>query len=177
MLKESTRTPASADLAPPAIRHRLGERLVARGLITEQQLEQALEVQRRSKAFLGQIVVDLGFVSADVIGPLLAAEFGVPYVDLLSVRPDPEAVALLPEHAAREAQAIPIRIVGDVLEVAMADPLDVAAIDTIHLQTGKRIAPQLTMAWELQRTINDHFDAYQRASKPLQELETEPQAS
>src|ERR1051325_2155029 len=103
---------------------RLGERLVARGVITQQQLQQALDVQSRSQAFLGQILVDLGFVMPATIGNLLAGDFGVAYVDLLSTRPDPEAVKLLPQQVARSAQAIPLRIVGDTLEVAMADPLD-----------------------------------------------------
>src|SRR5687768_18354736 len=65
---------------------RLGERLIRRGLITPQQLQQALEVQSRSSAFLGQILVDLGFVSAGVMGALLAQDFGVPYVDRKSTR-------------------------------------------------------------------------------------------
>src|SRR5688572_24401584 len=86
---------------------RLGERLVRQGLITPQQLQQALEVQSRSRAFLGQIVVDLGFISAAQMGSLLAADFGVRYVDLLSTRPDPQAVALVPEPVMRTAQAIP----------------------------------------------------------------------
>src|SRR5438874_1487369 len=82
----------------PDARHRLGERLVAQGLITEQQLQQALDVQRRSKTFLGQILVDLGFIPAQKIGAILAADFGVPYVDLLQSPADPEAVRLVPEH-------------------------------------------------------------------------------
>jgi type IV pilus assembly protein PilB len=152
---------------------RLGERLVRQGLISPQQLQQALDVQARSSAFLGQILVDLGFVSAAAMGSLLALDFGVPYIDLLSVRPDPQAVALVPEHVMRTAQAIPIRFSGDHLELAMVDPLDVSAIDTIHGLTGKRISPRLTMAWELQRTVNDFFDAYTRTSEALQALETE----
>jgi type IV pilus assembly protein PilB len=68
---------------------------------------------------------------------------------------------------------VPLRVLGPNLEVAMVDPLDVSAIDTIHLQTGKRVLPRLTMAWELQRTINDHFDAYTRTSEALHDLETE----
>src|SRR5438093_6653948 len=138
---------------------RLGAKLVRRELITEQQLKQALELKERSNAFLGQILVDLGFISATKLGPLLAAQFGVSYVDLLSVQPDADAVALVSEEVCRGCQAIPLRLRNDELEVAMADPLDVAAIDRIHIHTGRRVRPVLTMAGELQRTINDFFDA------------------
>ena len=152
---------------------RFGERLVQRGLITQQQLQQALEVQCRSSAFLGQIVVDLGFQSAGVIGSLLGADFGIPYVDLIAVRPEAEAVGLLPEHVIRQDHCIPIRATDESIEVAMADPLDVSAIDRVHLHCRRRVLPRLTMAGELQRTINDFFDAYARTSEALQDLETQ----
>jgi len=158
---------------PGASTARLGERMVSRGLISEQQLRQALEVQERSRAFLGQTFVDLGFISAEILGSVLAADFGVPYVDLLAARPDPAVVKLLPEHVIREARAIPLWLNGDNLTVAMIDPLDVGAIDTIHGITGKRVLPLITMEWELQRTINDYFDAYSRTSEALHDLETE----
>ena len=143
---------------PAATGMDLGDRLVARGIITEEQLRQAGEVQKRSQGFLGQILVDLGYVTSVQMGTLLARDLGVPYVDLLSVRPDPGAVRLVPEHVLREAKAIPIGVNGDGLHLAMLDPLDVAAIDNIHLITGRRVVPCLAMAWELQRTLNDYFD-------------------
>jgi type IV pilus assembly protein PilB len=162
--------------AVPAVTDRLGERLVARGLVTPEQLQQALELQSRNGTFLGQILVDLGFVGAAAVGGILALEFGVPYVDLLNVRPEPEAVALVPEHLLRETQSVPLRATPNTLELAMVDPLDVSAIDRIHLQTGRRVEPRLTMAWELQRTINDFFDAYTRTSEALRQLESEESA-
>lgn len=155
------------------VAHRLGDRLVAAGIITREQLQQALETQQTRGDFLGQVLVDLSYVTAQEIGRILAESFGVSYVDLLEVRPDPDAVALLPEHVIRETQAIPLRTVEDILEVAMVDPLDVSAIDQIHAYTRKQVRPRLTMAWELTRTINDLFDACRRTSTALLELEKE----
>src|SRR6266487_186852 len=80
------------------IKPRLGERLVESGIINQQQLQQALEVQTRSSAFLGQIIVDLGFVGAGTIGAMLAQDFGVRYVDLLTTQPDQEAMDLVSEE-------------------------------------------------------------------------------
>jgi len=64
-------------------------------------------------------------------------------------------------------------LIGDMLEVAMVDPLDVSTIDRLNLLTEKRIVPMLTMSGELLRTVNDLFDAGTRTSKALQELEAE----
>src|SRR5258708_23468254 len=101
----------------------LGQRLINRGLITQQQLEQALEIKSRSSTFLGQVLVDLGFVSASVLGALLADTFRVVYVDLLAFEPEVEAVVLVSENLIRSTQAIPVRLRGDSLQVAMVDPL------------------------------------------------------
>src|SRR5690349_21513262 len=60
----------------------IGQRLISRGLISEQQLDQALELKHRSGTFLGQVLVDLGFVSPSTLGGILANTFRVPYVDL-----------------------------------------------------------------------------------------------
>ncbi|MCS6776134.1 MAG: ATPase, T2SS/T4P/T4SS family [Chloroherpetonaceae bacterium] len=158
---------------PAQFTRRLGDRLLAAGLITMEQLQQALEVQQRTRGFLGQILVDLGFVSAAAIGNMLAGDLGVTYVDLLQMQPDPEAVKLLPENIVRSTQAIPLRVRGDVIEVAMADPLNIDAIDTIHLHTGLRVIPYLCMVWELQRAINEHFDAQARTIAALQEIEAD----
>ena len=152
---------------------RLGERLVRSGAITEQQLRQALEVQGRSRGFIGQILVDLGFIRADVVGRVLARDFGLQYVNLERETQDPEAVRLVPEHLIRTAQAIPFRRVDDTLHVAMVDPLNVGVIDAIHQQTGLRVTPYLSMASEVMRAANEHFDAQTRTSEVLQEMSVE----
>lgn len=152
---------------------RLGERLLRSGHITEQQLRQALEVQGRTHAMLGQILVELGFVSACIAGELLAHELGVEYVDFQRTRPDPEVVRLVPEHVIRTMQALPLRQYGDTIEVAMVDPLNIAAIDAVHQHTGLRVVPCLTMAPDLQRALNDQFDALARSSEALHDLATE----
>jgi type IV pilus assembly protein PilB len=149
---------------------RLGERLVAQKLISQQQISQALEVQKRTGGFLGQILVDLGFVESQKVASFLANEFGVPYVDLLAEAPDPNIVKLVRENDVRQLRAIPIRITDGFLEVAMVDPLDTNAIDALHQLTGYRILPVLTMAWELERTINEIYDATSRATAALKQL-------
>ena len=177
MIESVMNRPTSTPMAVTYMGKLLGELLIYKSVVTEQQVSQALEMQPRTNAFLGQVLVDLGFASAQKVGMHLAQHLGVPYVDLQTTQPNPEAVVLVPENVLRTAQAIPMRVLGDSIEVAMVDPLDVAAIDRIHFLTGKRVSPVLTMAGELLRAFNDLFDASTRSSEALQELETEISAN
>lgn len=159
------------------ITQRLGDRLLRRGVITETQLQQALEAQRRHNGFLGQILIDLGFVTGSDIGSVLAEDFGLSYVNLTDFHPDPEVLALVSEELVRATQTLPVRLRGDVLDVAMVDPLDVASIDQIYQATGKRINPMLAMAHEFQRAANMLFSSSGRTAEALEALEAEDQAS
>jgi type IV pilus assembly protein PilB len=161
-----------ASLAPRSSPPLLGQTLVLEGVITDHQVRQALEMQTHTGLFLGQIIADLGFASAQKVGAHLSRCLGVQYVDLNTIQPDVAAVNLMSEDFIRTAQALPIRIIGETLEVAMADPLDIAAIDRIHVATDMRVLPVLTMAGELLRAIDDLFDASSRTIEALQELET-----
>ncbi len=151
----------------------LGELLVQRGLVTEQQVQQAMEVRLRTNTFIGQILVDLGFIRADVIGPIIASRLGVRYVDLMTSPPDQEAVSLIREDVMRATKAMPYKLYNGTVEVAMVDPLDVAAIDRIAALAGRRVIPLLTMAGEFQTVLNDIYDVQARTSGVLHELEAE----
>ena len=155
----------------------LGEYLVQRGLVTEQQVQQAMDVRLRSNSFIGQILVDLGFIRADVIGPIIASRLGVSYIDLLQTPPEPDAVALVREDVLRATRSIPVRFTDDTVEVAMVDPLDVAAIDRLTFLTARRVIPLLTMAGEFQTIYNDLYDAQARTTGALHELEAESAAA
>lgn len=159
-----------AATSPKLPEGRIGDLLIQKGVLSKEQLKQALEVQRQTGAFLGQVLTDLGFVTPEAIGELLAQISRVRYVDLSQVHPQPEVVALLPEEMIRLSQVLPLRLHADILEVAMVDPLDVATIDRIHDITGRRVRPFLTMVSELNRLVNELFDAGKRTSAALQEL-------
>ncbi len=151
----------------------LGELLIRRGLVTEQQVLQAMEVRQRTRSFIGQILVDLGFIRADVIGPIIASRLGVRYIDLLDSPPDPDAANLLSEEVMRSSRVIPYKVYNGTVEVAMVDPLDVAAIDRVAALTGRRVIPLLTMMGEFQTVLNDLYDVQARTSGVLHELERE----
>ncbi len=117
----------------------LGELLVERGVISAEQLEEALGEQTRTKESLGRILIQRKLVDEGQIVATLAAQIGLQFVDLLEVAIDPMASATLPSSLSHRYQALPIAWDGSVLVVAMADPSNMVAIDDIRSVTGADI--------------------------------------
>ena len=110
----------------------LGQALLESGDITRAQLDQALAQQRTSGALLGQILLELNYVTEESLSRALAREAGVPFVVLNGLRPDPAAVALVPEQFARERLLAPVATKGSTIEVLQANPFDVLALDDLR---------------------------------------------
>jgi hypothetical protein len=117
-------------------RSHLGALLLRKGLVTHEQLDQALE-QRESGEFLGEALVRLRFCFENDIARVLAEQAGVEFVDIGITSVDHRAVALLPWAQAEEMRAIPVRLHpdGDV-SVAVADPTDETLLAKLKLATG-----------------------------------------
>jgi type IV pilus assembly protein PilB len=120
-------------------RNQLGTLLLERGLVTEEQLETALEEQRQSRKSLGRVLIDAGIVSEGDLVSTLAARIGLEFVDLVDYSIDPSAVGLISDSLARRFQAVPIGWEENRLVVAMADPSNVVAIDDIRTITGAEV--------------------------------------
>ena len=115
----------------------LGQRLIEAGLIDQAQLQAALSEQQRTKQTLGSILIRLGFVDEEAVAAAVAAQARVKYVDLGQYSPQPEATQRVQENFARQKRLVPISFVGKALVVAMANPLDVLALDELrHLAKG-----------------------------------------
>ncbi|MFQ5848741.1 MAG: GspE/PulE family protein [Candidatus Methylomirabilales bacterium] len=110
----------------------LGQRLIEAGLINDTQLQTALREQRRTKEYLGKILIRLGFATEEAVAAALAAQARVKYVDLGEYSPQPEATRMVPEKIARERHLVPVSYVGKALLVAMANPLDIVTIDELR---------------------------------------------
>jgi MSHA biogenesis protein MshE len=110
---------------------RLGEILTRQGLLTEAQLQEALDEQRKSGRKLGRVFVEKGFVSEEQISTALARQLQVPYVNLKHFVVKPEIATRLPETQARRFRAIVLEDLGSFYRVAMADPTDLFAYDEV----------------------------------------------
>ena len=120
---------------------RLGDLLVKEKVITQEQLDQALKVQKESGTRLGSILVKLGYLSDEDVTNFLSRQYGVPAINLAYFEIDPTVVKLIPYETAKRYQILPLSRVGASLTIAMVDPTNVFAMDDIKFMTGFNIEP------------------------------------
>lgn len=135
------------------IKKRLGELLLESGIITEPQLQTALEEQQRTKKKLGDVLLAQGVLTEHQLIEVLEFQLGIPHVTLSRFQIDAKLSQVIPEQMARRYQVLPIRVDGRKLMVAMADPLDLFVIDDLRMSTGFTIEPAIISRGELQRGI------------------------
>jgi general secretion pathway protein E/type IV pilus assembly protein PilB len=135
-------------------RSKLGELLVRKGLISEEQLQEALKEQSRTGERLGQVLLRRGYLKEGDLVRALAAQQQAEVVQLARVEPDPEAVALVDDRFARKHRVFPYRLDGHRLYVAMANPGDLKLIDELRYMTGREIVPQLASDSEILHALN-----------------------
>lgn len=109
----------------------LGDMLIAEGVITPEQRDDALADQRRVGKRLGEVLISRGLVSDETIARVLSKQLGLPYIDMTDPRPDPAVLRMVPQQIARKHKVLPIEKSGGGILLAMADPLDVFAMDEI----------------------------------------------
>jgi type IV pilus assembly protein PilB len=119
----------------------LGQRLLERGLIGEDQLAKALARQRQTGKYLREILLDERLVDEDALLAFFEEEMAIPRVDLADYAYDREILALIPEEVARRCRAVPLFRVGDSLTVALEDPFNLAALDELRGACGCDIEP------------------------------------
>lgn len=114
----------------------LQQLLLNQNLLTQEQLDKSLEEMKRLKRPLEAIVVDLHFIDRATLYHAIARQLGFNYTPLDNVTADEQLSKLLPEALSYKTESVPIKLEGNTLHVAMADPADLGAIDQIQLQTG-----------------------------------------
>ncbi len=120
---------------------RLGDLLVKEKVITPEQLEQAVKLQKESHSRLASALVKLGFLSDEDVTNFLSRQYGVPAINLSYFEIDPAVVKLIPYETAKRYQILPLSRVGASLTIAMVDPTNVFAMDDIKFMTGFNIEP------------------------------------
>ena len=135
----------------------LGEILIDLGYVSQTDVDEALNKQRSGGGRLEDTLVQAGKISPDMLARSLAMQLGHEFIEEGNVRVDPYAVSLVPEPTARRYQAMPIRLEGNSLVVAMKDPRHVFALDDIHLITGKEVIPAVAAESTLVQLINRFY--------------------
>ena len=153
--------------------NQLGALLIARGLLTQEQLEAALAEQDRKHRALGRILIDEGVVSEADLVATLAAQLGLEYVDVTDYPVDPEATLLISDALARRYQALPLGWQDGRLVVAMADPSNVFALDDIRTITGAEVR----MIVATRASIVAAIDKYHRLDTDAESISAQASSS
>lgn len=136
-----------------SLNDRLSEILIRNNLLTQEQLKQALEVQKTKGGRLSEIIVDLKFLKESDLMLALSEGLDFPVLDLKRYRLSADAARLVPAAVARRYLIVPLARLGDWLTLAMADPLNIFAIDHVESLTGLKIAPVLSSPQDILMAI------------------------
>ncbi|WP_044894626.1 GspE/PulE family protein [Bacillus alveayuensis] len=148
-------------------RKRLGDLLVEAGLITPEQLQEALKEKAQGQK-LGDVLLQLGYITEQQLIEVLEFQLGIPHVSLYRYPIDPKLTSLVPKEFAKRNMLIPLKKEGDRLLVAMADPLDFFAIDDLRLSTGFHIETAIASKDDILRAINKYYDIDESVEEYLQ---------
>ncbi len=113
--------------------------MTASSIISEEQLKQALNVQKQEGGKLGTNLIKLGFITEDKLVAFLSKQYGVPAINLAEFKIDPVILKLIPSDMAKKYLIMPVARIGATLTVAMADPSNVFAIDDVKFMTGYNV--------------------------------------
>ncbi len=136
---------------------RIGELLTKAKLLTNEQLERALDEQKQSGGRIGEHLIRLGYVTEEDILDCLSQQYGVPSINLQHFEIDDSIIRLIPADVARKYQFIPVSKTGATLTVAMGDPTNVFAMDDITFITGYRVEPVVASEEALREAIDKYY--------------------
>ncbi len=138
---------------------RLGEILLREGLVTREQLGQALAEQKNTKHRLGYVLVKLGLVQELEITKVLARQYRMPAVDLTRFEVDPKIIRLVPAEMATKSVVLPLKREGRTLTIAMADPTDHGLLEDLKFITRFDLFPVIAGEYTLRNLIEKHYES------------------
>ncbi len=154
---------------------RLGDLLTSVGLITEDQLQTALDAQKTSHKRLGTVLIEEGIISEQHLIETLEMQLGIDFIDLSRIHIPMELAQLLPKAIAKKHSVVPVRLNKDELVLAMADPLNFVAIEDVRQATRKRVVPRIATAASVDRAIATLY-GNEGAVRAIEEMRFENQA-
>ena len=151
---------------------RLGDLLLSVGLITDEQLSQALKHQKISKQRLGQELIDEKIITEQQLVDALRIQLGIDFVDLSSTFIKPQMAEILPKNIARKNNVVPVRVSGDTLYLAMNDPLNFMAQEEVKTATRKRVVPMIATTQGIEHAISSLYGS-EGAARAIADMKRE----
>jgi len=148
-------------------RKSLGQLVLDEGLVSEIQLNLARREQKRQGLMLGEVLIELGFISADALTDTLAHQSKTDVVDLINISIDPDVLSLIPHKEAIKHKLIPLEFTDGVLTVAFADAFNVVAIDAIERITGFTVKVVSASESTVLAAVEQHYSQDQSISKTI----------
>jgi type IV pilus assembly protein PilB len=145
---------------------RIGDVMLTRGLISQQQLDTALKEQEATGKRLGEILVGRGWISSTDLVEVISERLGLPKITIKGLAADPEVVNIIPLPTAKKHRVVPLFKIGNRLTVAMADPLDMVAIDEVRYRTGLMVNRAVATPEDIDAAITQFYtvaDSVERA--------------
>ncbi|RKY78162.1 type II secretion system protein GspE [candidate division KSB1 bacterium] len=149
---------------------KLGEALIEKELISPIELKKALEKQRKTGKRLGEILIEEKLLSEDTLLEILSQKLNIPKVKIENQAVDSDTVQLIPYEIAKKHKLIPLFRVGNSLTIAMADPLDIYAIDTVRHLTGMQIKVVLAGEKDVEQAIEKFYGGRHSLDEVIREL-------
>ena len=159
--------PPRKNAPSPQPRERLGEVALHRGLVTPSMLDEALDLQFATGRPVGDLLVELGYLLDTQLASLLAEQLKLPYVAVESLGFTPEQLNEIPEAMARKHLVLPLQRDGKRLDVVMADPKDLDALQELTFLTGCRIAPALGARSKILEAIDRYYPRHLEGASAL----------
>ena len=128
-----------------------------RGLISKQQLGEALALQRDKGGLIGEILVDLGFAKEEDIAKTLTTQYGFPYLPLNNYEIDPQIINIIPSRVARQYMLIPVDKIGENLTIAMSNPLNTHAIEDVELLSNCNVLVFVSTSSDIKNAIKKYY--------------------
>jgi len=141
------------------ISKRLGEMIVASGVIGQQQLMEALDIQKQTGVKLGQILIEKKYVTERQLLEFLSKQFSLEFVELSKIEIPPEVIKAIPESVARRYRLIGVAKDSDHIKVAMEDPLNIVVLDDLKMMTGMDIKPVFAIEKDIFESIDRYYGA------------------
>ena len=155
---------------------RLGELLLAAGVITQEELERGLALQKGTKKRLGQVLIENKIISENSLIEALQMQLGIDYIDLTKVNIPTELAQQLPKNIAKQYQVVPVKVVKDELYLAMADPMNFYAVEEVRKAVRKKVVPMVARGTAIDHAIQTLY-GNEGAARAIEDMKREASAS
>ncbi len=153
-------------------KRKLGELLIESGFVTDEQLMNALALQKKSGKMIGQTLIELGYISDSQLMEAFLKKFSINYIDCSNLTVKDEYLKLLNMDMAVKKKILPTNVSGNTLFLAMVNPLDYSTIDEVKFLTGRNITPLLATESSIMKAIEKNYGycSMEKIWNPLNEM-------